>query len=114
MGNFNKARRLRTKAEIDFVFASPKKLVNQGFLLLYRGNTLQNARIGIIIAKKKVPKAHDRNRLKRIIREAFRTSNNLPNVDIIFLARSGLAGIENVTLRNNLINDLSKLRNYLE
>ncbi len=110
MGNFDKSHRLRTKAEIDFVFSNAKKLGNQSFLLLYRGNTLRNARIGIIIAKKNVPKAHDRNRLKRIIRETFRNSDNLANIDIIFLARHGLTKIDNATLRNNLINELNKLK----
>lgn len=109
MGNFSKERRLRTKTEIDFVFSKAKKLENQSFLLLYRSNNLQNARIGIIIAKKNVPKAHDRNRLKRIIRETFRTTLNLANVDIIFLAKKGLNKIDNSALSSNLKNEFNKL-----
>lgn len=110
MFNFSKAHRLKTKTEIDFVFSKAKKLENRSFLLLYRGNTLSNARLGIIIAKKKVPKAHDRNRIKRIIRETFRNTCNLANVDIIFLARLGLAKIDNTTLSNDLKNELNKLK----
>lgn len=78
-------------------------------MLLYRDNSLQNARLGMLIAKKKVPKAHDRNRFKRIVRETFRTRNDLPNVDIIFLAKQGLASVTNSTLRNNLETEFSKL-----
>lgn len=102
MSKYPKSKRLRNKADIDFVFAKPKKLVTKHFVLLYRGNSIENSRLGIIIAKKKVPKAHDRNRFKRIVREAFRTSNDLANVDIIFLARQSLAKVENSTLRSNL------------
>ena len=109
MGKFGKESRLRTKTEIDFVFSNAKKLENQSFLLLYRGNKLQNPRIGIIIAKKKVPLAHDRNRLKRIIRETFRNSSNLSNVDIIFLAKTGLMQIDNASLSKSLKNELGKL-----
>lgn len=109
MSKFLKSQRLRIKADIDLVFAKPKKLVTKNFVILYRGNSTQNARIGIIIAKKKIPKAHDRNRFKRIVREAFRAGNNLPNVDIIFLARQGLAKVENSTLRENLENEFSRL-----
>lgn len=110
MSNFSKAHRLKTKTEIDFVFSKAKKLGNQSFLLLYRENTLSNARLGIIIAKKKVPKAHDRNRLKRIIRETFRNTCNLRNVDIIFLARLGLTNIDNATLSTDLKSELNKLK----
>lgn len=110
MSNFSKARRLKTKTEIDFVFFKAKKLENQRFLLLYRENTLSNARLGIIIAKKKVPKAHDRNRIRRIIRETFRNTCELMNVDIIFLARLGLTNIDNATLSRDLKNELDKLK----
>lgn len=110
MFSFSKAHRLKTKTEIDFVFSKAKKLENTNFLLLYRGNTITNPRLGIIIAKKKVPKAHDRNRLRRIIREAFRNTCNLMNVDIIFLARDGLKNVDNATLSNNLKTELNKLK----
>lgn len=102
MGKFSKTHRLRNKTEIDFVFSNAKKFENKKFLILYRGNSLSNARLGIIISKKNVPQAHDRNRLKRIVRETFRNSDILPNVDIIFLARKGLNKLDNSELSNYL------------
>lgn len=109
MNKFLKSHRLRIKTDIDFVFAKPGRLVTKHFMLLYRDNSLQNARLGMLIAKKKVPKAHDRNRFKRIVRETFRTRNDLPNVDIIFLAKQGLANVTNSTLRNSLETEFSEL-----
>ncbi len=110
MYNFGKEHKLKTKTEIDFVFSKAKKLEKQSFLLLYRENTTSKPRLGIIIAKKKVPKAHDRNRLKRVIRETFRKTCNIKNVDIIFLAKLGLSKIDNATLSNDLKTELTKLK----
>lgn len=44
------------------------------------------------IAKKAVPKATQRNRIKRQIRESFRRERGrLPEVDLVFYAQAGLA-----------------------
>ncbi len=47
------------------------------------------ARLGLAISKKVVAKAHDRNKLKRLIRESFRV-RTLPAVDVIVLARKNV------------------------
>ena len=48
------------------------------------------ARLGLAIAKKNVPSAVDRNRLKRAIRESFRHHRHLlPPADIVVLTRPG-------------------------
>lgn len=109
MNNFKKSRRLRSKKDYDNVFANAQKIATKNFLILYRNNSVNHARLGLIIAKKVANKAHDRNRLKRIVRENFRTKSYLPAVDIIFLARAGLADIESGVLRNNLERALSKI-----
>ena len=45
---------------------------------------MQHARLGLIVGKKAVPKASARNRIKRVIRERFRTvQTELPPVDIV-------------------------------
>lgn len=110
MRRFNRDYRLRNKTEIDFVFSSAKKLETRNFLLLYHDNNLNNPRIGIIIAKKNVPKAHDRNRFKRVIRETFRNFDRLRCIDIIFLARKGLNNLDNLSLNSSLYKELSKLK----
>ena len=35
-------------------------------------NTMQSARLGLIVGKRGVAKAHERNRIKRVIRDQFR------------------------------------------
>ena len=45
---------------------------------------MQHARLGLIVGKKAVSKASARNRIKRVIRDRFRTAQNeLPPVDIV-------------------------------
>lgn len=45
---------------------------------------MPSARLGLVIAKRLIPKAHDRNRIKRVIREVFRCERaKLPHWDLV-------------------------------
>lgn len=51
---------------------------------------MDHPRLGIIVAKKNVRLAVERNRLKRQLRETFRKQRQtLPSLDIILLAKKG-------------------------
>lgn len=52
-------------------------------------NALDWTRLGVVAPKKRVRRAVDRNRAKRIIREAFRTSKHLlpRGLDLIVVAK---------------------------
>lgn len=108
MNCFSKTRRLLKKADYDHVFEQAKKIVTPEYIVLYRANTLGEARLGLALSKKMIPKAHDRNRMKRLIRETFRT-NRLPAIDLIFLARHGVAKVENKTIITRLSTTWDKL-----
>ncbi len=89
---FSKSRRLLNAADYKTVFDSNDwKISAKESLCLCKRNDLLSPRIGLVIAKKNVKLAKDRNRIKRIIRESFRLhQHQLPNVDIVVLARRGL------------------------
>lgn len=54
-------------------------------------NQTQNARLGVILAKRNIGRAVDRNRIRRQIRECFRLSKHqLIGLDIIVIGKSGL------------------------
>ncbi|MBK7473880.1 MAG: ribonuclease P protein component [Betaproteobacteria bacterium] len=56
-------------------------------------NAVERARLGIIVGKKNLPRAVDRNTLKRIVREAFRERRSeLPPCDIMIRLRQSLKG----------------------
>ena len=97
MHSFDKTRRLLKKSDYDAVFNQAKKWVNTDFVVLYRDNTVGHARLGLALTKKVIAKAHERNRIKRLLREAFRTKT-LPAVDIVVLARHGVAKVENAII----------------
>lgn len=68
-------------------------------LMLARHNGQCSARLGLVIAKKNVRRAVDRNKIKRIARESFRHQRaDLDNLDIIILARKGLGELDNAAL----------------
>lgn len=68
-------------------------------MLAVSGN-LARPRLGLVIAKKNVARAVDRNRVKRVLRESFRHNQGLlPAVDIVILARSGIGSLGKDVIR---------------
>lgn len=108
MNEFPKTKRLLQKFEYDTVFKEANRLGTSAFIVLYRNNTIGYARLGLAISKKMVSKSHDRNRLKRLLRETFRKAT-LPSVDIVILAKRGAAGFQNSTLIAHINGVWSKL-----
>jgi ribonuclease P protein component len=101
MFSFDKSRRLLNKSEYDLVFQQNNKLHTTGLIMLYRFHSQAHARIGFALSKKAIPKACQRNRIKRVLRESFRVAN-LPPVDVVFLAKKGVISLENQVLRARL------------
>jgi len=94
---FDRTRRLLVAGDYSRVFDAPDcKASHRNVLLLARCNRSANHRLGLVISKKNVPLAVDRNRIKRIARESFR---QLPqserSVDVVLLARRGLGELGN-------------------
>lgn len=98
---FDKTRRLLKKSEYNDVFNQAQKVVTSDFIVLYRDNKIDHARLGLALSKKVIAKAHDRNRVKRLLRETFRTQS-LPAIDIVILARRSVAKVENSLIINQL------------
>lgn len=81
------------------------------FLLLATSNGLDNPRLGLVVAKKKVKLSVNRNKVKRQVRESFRLNQHeLPSVDIIFLARGGLTEMDGAALRAEIENAFRRLK----
>ncbi|MBU2884213.1 ribonuclease P protein component [Gilvimarinus agarilyticus] len=94
---FSKQQRLLKPAQFKAVFDdAPFRASHQHILMLSRSNDDQTARLGLVIAKKNIRFAVDRNRVKRLIRESFRQhQQHLYGLDVIVLARRGLAELDN-------------------
>lgn len=87
---FPRSNRLNSSADFDRVFKGTDfKVSNRFLLLLARANQADHSRLGLIVGKKKISHAADRNRVKRRMRESFRMrQNDLPQLDIIALIRN--------------------------
>ena len=55
--------------------------------MLVKKTNYENSRLGLVIAKKNLPLAAQRNKLKRIVRETFRKNRFSQSVDVVFLAQ---------------------------
>jgi len=89
---FNKKLRLLLASEFTRVFQSAEfKISSPQLLILASTNQLDHPRLGLVIAKKNVRLAVQRNRIKRHTRETFRLKQHkMPNIDAIVLARRGI------------------------
>lgn len=79
MFTFSRAERLRSKKDIDRLFAEGKSTYIEPFRVLWLEETFESefpARILITVPRKRIRKAVKRNLIKRRIREAYRLQNN--------------------------------------
>ncbi len=94
---FTKSLRLLCAADFKPVFDdAPLRASHQYFLILARFNQQAQPRLGLVMAKKHMKLAVQRNRMKRLIRESFRTQQEaLSGLDIVVLSRKGMDSLSN-------------------
>lgn len=82
--------RIARTREYDRVFSARKSAADANLVVYARPNDLAFARLGVI-AGKKVGRAVTRNRVKRLVREAFRTSREdlRDGFDYVVVVRKG-------------------------
>jgi ribonuclease P protein component len=90
---FPPASRIRKRLEFEAAQKGGRRATtaNFVFLLYARNETVASARLGIV-ASRKVGNAVVRNRAKRLVREAFRSSRDLfsPGTDVVVIVRRPL------------------------
>ena len=82
---FGKPYRLLKTDDFSSVFAFKKRRSRQ-WLQVYRSsdNGLGHARLGLVVSKKTAKRAHERNYMKRVIRDWFRIAKGgLPPQDFV-------------------------------
>ncbi|MFB9145548.1 ribonuclease P protein component [Halomonas alkalicola] len=102
--DFPRRLRLLTAGEYRQVFDNAVyKVHGKGLMALAIPNDLGHPRLGLIVSKKNLRRAVDRNRLKRLARESIRLQQQrLPAVDIVLMARRGVKELDNEVLHRQL------------
>lgn len=108
--SFTKTDRILKRHQFRYLYNHGKKIQNNHFLVFYCENDQERTRLGITVSKK-VGKAPSRNRVKRIIREFFRTNRKsiTGKWDINIIAKKESAEISTERANSSLKSLLEKL-----
>ena len=99
---FRRSQRLLTAVEFALALRARPVEVSQHFQV-FRPSSERGPRVGVIVGKRFIPRAVDRNRLKRLIRECFRTRRfELAPADYVVRVRNPLKVIDAPALRREL------------
>ena len=97
------ARTLRSRTDFEAVLSSGRRFASRNFVLRALVNGGAHARLGIIAGKKVAVRAVDRNRARRLIREAFRSMlAQLGPYDVTVQLRGNLRAEPNAHVREEL------------
>lgn len=103
VGSRRRAAVLRQRGDFEAVLRSGARLASRSFVLRAFPNGVAHARLGIIAGTKAAARAVDRNRGKRLIREAFRaTAGNIGAYDVTVQLRNSLRSDSSAAVRSEL------------
>ena len=109
-----KEYRVKKSTEFDRIIKEKKSFANSQFVIYYSKNNENHMRLGISVSKK-LGKAHERNKLKRYVRENFNKKKDLiKSYDIIIIVRQGAVGIDFDQFSNSINHILIKTKLYKE
>ena len=110
---FSRQSRLLKPAQFRSVFQRPIRSFDDCFRVMARANGIPRHRLGMAVSKKACAKAVGRNRIKRLVRESFRTRMTEPAsghaLDIVVLPTALAAKQNNRQLDESLSNHWQKL-----
>lgn len=85
------------------MLASANAEAGHRFMVRAKSNGRAHARLGMIAGRKAIPRAVDRNRCKRLVREVFRaTQLMLAGLDVVVFCRRAVTGREKAAGRQEL------------
>ncbi|MGX7112656.1 ribonuclease P protein component [Gemella cuniculi] len=97
-----KEYRIKKSQDFDKIIKKRQSFANRQFVIYYEKNNLEHMRLGISVSKK-LGKAYERNKLKRYVRESFKTRKDfVKNYDIIVIVRAGAKELPFLEFGNSL------------
>ena len=109
------AYRLQKTDEFSSVFAFRRAVKGRLLIVHYRPNELDTARLGVVVAKRFAKRAHQRNLVKRIVREQFRRRRaTLPALDLIVRLNAPIAGATRAMINDDVTQLFDRLQGRFE
>ncbi|MBX7136476.1 MAG: ribonuclease P protein component [Oligoflexia bacterium] len=110
--SFPPSARIRRKAEFERVQSLGKRHASTHFVILFAPAPAGESRLGTIISKKVDKRAARRNRLRRRLREIFRSNRAKLTkiVDLVIIARREATELEFCEVEQELNRSLLKIR----
>jgi ribonuclease P protein component len=106
--SFPKENRLLKQKDFDKVYQDGQSYRNQNFHFYFLEKGSPPPRLGLAV-RKEVGKAAERNKVKRIIREVFRTyRESLRNIDIIIKPSPKMGKLKKKKIKEALLKSLSQ------
>lgn len=103
--------RLRDASAFDAVFkGNAYRISSNAFLFLAMRNDVDHGRMGMVIGKKNIKLASRRNRVKRVLREAFRHYFCDESIDLVVVARGGVSVNDQCQLNEQVHHLMEKLK----
>lgn len=107
-----KEYRVKKSQDFDNIIRKKQSFANRQFVIYYQENKLDHMRLGISVSKK-LGKAHERNSLKRYVRESFKTRKDfLKNYDIIIIVRPAAKGLSFLEFGSSIDHVLKRSKLY--
>ncbi len=100
---FPRSTRLLTAGDYSQVFKQNKRYSDNYWTILVRRDDSRPTRLGLAIAKKRAKRAVDRNKLKRVAREAFRyQQSTLAGLEMVVMNRDAATKASTAELRASI------------
>jgi ribonuclease P protein component len=97
---FPRSHRLLRPEQFAAVMKRGRRHRDELFTLYYLNNNFGHARLGLAVSRKAAPRAVDRNRLRRQVRESFRHhQQEFAGLDIVVMAQARATRSNNALLR---------------
>jgi ribonuclease P protein component len=103
-GCLPRERRLTGKSQFDLVHRERLRVSDALFTVIARPNGMGHARLGMAVGRRAAGSAVNRNRVRRVVREAFRLNQQeLPPLDLVVNAKPAAAQAANGELTASVI-----------
>ncbi|MFN2381912.1 MAG: ribonuclease P protein component [Guyparkeria sp.] len=108
-GRFPRSARLLSGRDYQRAMRDGGRVHTANLMLALFANPGGEPRLGLAVSRKRVRRAHERNRVKRVAREHFRLARaDLPGMDVVVLAKSGVEGLSMPDLHRQMRQALNK------